>query len=587
MKSLEATPPATDAEHTGRENGVLMANLTCYKLRTPPEGPVSSFPLAIRENRLNSLNSVGPTAIGTGTGQLFITKTGINEPAWGGWLRQGFGDDAPIPKVGGAGAVLVVRIDVAGTAHYFAFTLGTGFLFLRPDAYVRGFGLRTALNVVFEGDDGTDAIDPARLRSIDAKRVGTTVLRSRHQVSDSSSLEELDVDVRRDLLNGVTGTPVDKTIWGPRITGKDSLTLSKAVPPESLDQLCLRLVQSYEADDYKTRFAFVDDMQLETDPTLRSRLEDEVLGLVQAELIDDLGIAPPDLLDWEKVVSFQFHTDRRGPNPVTRPEMRLPDYLAGLKNRNMFDGLTTQKLRDYEIFALDGSGQEVANWSAWRCIYGSLTVDGSTYVLDEGDFYRVSEDYLQRLSGALDVIPESPLSLPGWPDKQKEDEYNKLAAESSPDYLLLDRKTVKVARHTTQVEICDVLTADGIFLHVKRKSDGSSSLSHLFAQGFVSGDLLVSSADFRKAALQKIAKAEDDRAASSGDDSFKGRFSSFSEGTVDAAAFEVVYAMLGEWTGGLETLPFFSKIMLVQIADDLRRRNLKVSVKLVPAVSGV
>lgn len=561
-----------------------MANLTCYKLRTPPEGPVSSFPLAIRENRLNSMNSVGPTAIGSATGQLFITKTGISEPGWGGWLKEGFGDDTPIPKVGGAGAVLVMRIDADGTTHYFAFTLGTGFLFLRPDAYVRGFGLRTALNVVFEGDDGTDAIDPARLRSIDAKRVGTTILRSRHQVSDSSSLEELDVDVRRDLLNGVTGAPVDKSVWGPRITGKDSLTLSKPVRPEALDQLCLRLVQSYEAEDYKTRFSFVDDMQLETDPMLRARLEDELVGLLQAELTDDLGMASPDLLDWEKVVVFQFHTDRRGPNPVTRPEMRLPDYLAGLKSRNMFDALTAERLRSYDVFALDGAGQEVAYWSAWRCIFGSLAVDGSTYVLDEGDFYKVSDDYLQSLSGALDVIPEWPLSLPGWPNKQRENEYNTLVAESSPDYLLLDRKTVKVARHTTQVEICDVLTADGVFLHVKRKSDGSSSLSHLFAQGFVSGDLFVSNADFRKEALKKITNAEEDRAAASGDDSFKGRFSSFSEGPVEAAAHEVVYVMLGEWSGGLETLPFFSKIMLIQIADDLRRRNLRVSVKLVPAV---
>lgn len=44
--------------------------------------------------------------------------------------------------------------------------------------------------------------------------------------------------------------------------------------------------------------------------------------------------------------------------------------------------------------------------------------------------------------------------------------------------------------------------------------------------------------------------------------------------------------MLGDWKRGLETLPFFSKVMLRQIVDDLARRNLRVTVKLVSAVYG-
>lgn len=563
-----------------------MADLSCYKLRSPPVGPVRDFDDAVDEKKLTSLRQVGPTQIGAATAKLYISEGFPHEPRWGPFLRSGFGEDVSIPKVSGASAVLVVRIERGNDPYFLAFTFGYGFTLLRPNAYERGFGLKTSLNVVFEGDDGIDAIDPARLRSVDAKRVGATVLRSRHQVNDAGSLEELDIDLRRDLLNGVTGTPVDRDTWGGRITGKDALHLGLDINFHELERVCNEIAEAHERDDYQVRFSFVDDLQLETDPVVRARLEEEILGLLQAELVDDLALGPPDLVEWEQVSGFRYHADRERKAPVVRRELDLAEYIAALKKSNLFDSLTVERLKNYEIRSVDATGETIDRWSAWRCLFGELTINGKAYVLDDGDFYVVSPDYLSSLDGDLASVPESTKSLPDWVFGTKEKDYNELAAHSSPNLLLMDRRLVKVAVHTTHVEVCDILSDDGCFIHVKRKTDGSSSLSHLFAQGFVSADLLVGPAEYRKEALKMIRKAEKDRAKKEGDDSFIGRFESFSETHVDAAKCEVVFAMLGKWSGGLETLPFFSKVMLRQIIDDLKRRNVKVSVKLVPAVYG-
>ena len=563
-----------------------MADLTCYRLRSPPDGPVADFDAAIDEKKLAGLEKIGPVEIGRATGKLFLSGSFPHEPRWGAFLRAGFGDEVPIPKVAGASAVLVVRIERAGTQYFLAFTFGYGFMLLRPNAYERGFGLKTSLNVVFEGDDGSDAIDPSRLRSVDAKRVGITVLRSRHQVADTSSLEELDVDVRRDLLNGVTGTPVDRKAWGGRISGRDALYVGVDVDFAALDELCERIIAANESGDYGVRFSFVDDLQLEADPVMRANLEEEVLGFLQAELLDELDLAPPGIVDWERVSGFRYHADRERKAPVIRRELRIADYIAALKNATLFDSLTVEALKRYEIRSVDAVGEPVERWSAWHCLFGELIIGGKTYVLDDGDFYAVSPDYLARIDADLGHVVECDKSLPDWVRGTWERDYNEQLASSSSNYLLLDRKPVKVSIHTTQVEICDVLSDDGCFIHVKRKSDGSSALSHLFAQGFVSGDLLVGIGEYREAALKAIAKAAKERAKADGDDSFVSRFELFTASGVDASKFEVVYAMLGDWSGGLETLPFFSKVMLRQIIDDLKRRNLKVSVKLVPAVYG-
>jgi uncharacterized protein (TIGR04141 family) len=542
---------------------------------------VSTPTTAIDEKKLASTQSYGPIPLEAGEATLFVGASGVHPPEWAGWLIEGFGDDVEIPPVGGASAVVIVRVERAGKDCFLAFTFGQGRSLLRPDAFERGFGLRTALNIVFEGDDGSEDIDPARLRSIDAKRVGQHILRSRHQVSDVASLEGLDVDSRRDLLRGVTGVPQDEKVWGGRVTGADPLIFSFTTTMSSIDEVCRLILDANESVDYQVRFKFIDEARMVTDPVLRAVLEEEVLGALRGGELSDLGLAPPDLIDWERVSRFQYHSETR--TKQFRHELRLEDYIGSLK-ADQVAVLDRDKLRSYRIRAVDSDGHVVPpDWSVWACLYGEVNYNSKTYLLEGGDFYEVSKDFLDALEGALSAIAVCDKSLPAWTLGSTEEDYNRAAADSSSAYLLLDRKTVKVTRQTTAIEMCDVLTSDACWIHVKKRSDGSRGLGHLFWQGFVSAELLLSDPVYRRKAIEKIRAAAEERATRDGDPTFPARFAIVKEESVSAADQEVVFAIIGKWNGkGLETLPFFSKIALREMASELDLRGVKVSIKLIP-----
>jgi uncharacterized protein (TIGR04141 family) len=105
-------------------------------------------------------------------------------------------------------------------------------------------------------------------------------------------------------------------------------------------------------------------------------------------------------------------------------------------------------------------------------------------------------------------------------------------------------------------------------VHVKRHL-GSSDLSHLFAQGFVSAQLLQSSQEFRQVVCAKIAHLAGDRRA----------FDVIDQASFRSNHFEVAYAIVERWRGhsATDALPFFSKIKLRAVANNLQAGGFRVS----------
>ena len=130
----------------------------------------------------------------------------------------------------------------------------------------------------------------------------------------------------------------------------------------------------------------------------------------------------------------------------------------------------------------------------------------------------------------------------------------------------MDKKLVTTRSRTTPIEVCDILTAAGRMIHVKRHF-GSSDLSHLFSQGFVSAQLLQEDNTFRKAAADKIRQLT---SATS--------FGFFETPSLDTTRFQVVYAIAAPWKGRnlTQALPFFSKVNLDGITQQLVNRGYRV-----------
>ncbi len=500
--------------------------------------------------------------------RLFVALKEPQRPRWASFLEQGFAE-ALLPEIAQVNALLLVRVQYYKD-QYFAFAFGHGRFLLRPDAYDRNYGLRVALNVIY--GDSSGELDPNRLRSVDSKTVADNVLRTRRQVDRKTDFEAFGVDVRSDLLNGVTGTPAEPDAWGTRVSGRHSFSANPQVSLDDLGDFCKQIARAHRDESYKDYFEWIDNLTAVDDPRLRDALYEGVLAAIREHR--DVRIAVPEIISWDEVAGLRFTFDRS--ITIADPEDALLGEL--LQAAGKLGELSLDRLRSWRLELVSSGGEVTHRWPAIQCLYGEVQHDGRTYVLTEGDFFKISPRYLDALNEFVEDLPRSTLPLPASPRDMHEGAYNEMAANSNPSYLLLDKATVHVAEHTTAIEVCDVLSDGGAFIHVKRKLN-SSSLSHLFAQGHVSATLLIMNREYREAVLQKIREQEAARVDLTGDISFIGKFATIDIEQIRSREYEVVYAIVAKWNGRrmADALPFFSKVNLRRHVDDLRRMGYRVS----------
>lgn len=548
-----------------------MPGLAGYWLKAPAASasdPLDNFvdapaTEAIDESdRGPALEAFGPVSGSGYRAKLFLTQSSPYSLPWAEFLRTEFNELNQRPVMPSPAALLVMEVSVDGVLQYFGFAFGfAGRHLLRSGVWQRGYGLRTALNLIYPA--GTVQADLGRLIAVDAKTRSSQVIRSRRQASHATTLESFDLDRLRDVLGSASGRPADREQWGTRITGADAIYLSLDIGFSGLPELCRRLLSAHEQVDYRQRFPWLDDLQPVADRDRVATLEARVLKDLQSEDLGHLDLSPPEIVDWTRVDGFRFHFERN----VIRPEMRLSDYLRGLKSKPALL-LTVEGLKARSIYAVDAEGNTVHKWSVWRCLVGEFSTDHGTVILDEGEFIDVADNYLAQLNDFVSSLPIGHTHFPAADPAAREATYLSHVVETVSDCILLDQKTVSVAGQTTPVEICDILTADRELVHVKRHL-GSSDLSHLFAQGAVSASLLHDDVTFRSLTASRV------REASGGNS----RFDFISSASLRPSDFAIVFGVIADWRSRSTAvaLPFFSKVNLRRTASELQRRGYEVA----------
>lgn len=554
-----------------------MPALTCYRLTGGASSDEFDSFVQVPENETRREQTIIRAGF---EAKLYVRPVESKFPSWAEFLNGPFGM-YPIEEGAAPSALLLVKLTgrptAVGKAHgpYFALSFGpTGRFLIRNERILRGYGLRTALNVIYPKHTSGAT---ARLRAIDSKRHGATVMRARAQASSQVDLESFSVNRHRDLLDRATGTPASDEL-GSTISGSDALSLNVDLEVDDLGKLCRKLDAAYNKTDYREGFHWIDNIRAVSNPSLGKSLETHVLELLQSGQ-SGLHLAPPEMLDWSRIAGFEYKPDaEEGADRLSTPELHLPEYLAALGEKKV-KSLSTEYLRRARIAAVDNDGGKT-KWSAWKCLVGEFVHQGRTYLLDEGRFFEVDNRYLSSLNQFVDDLNDdkkpgasTAAVLPESTHDTAEAAYNERVAASSADLLLLDRRTIGIPGSKSTIEICDLLSASGCLIHVKRHL-GSATLSHLFAQGLVSAELLQSSPEFRKRAAEQVAKyvAADQK---------KDQFGFFDAATLRSSDFEVVYAIVEDWAGATlaESLPFFSKINLREAAINLTARGFKVTVK--------
>jgi uncharacterized protein (TIGR04141 family) len=182
------------------------------------------------------------------------------------------------------------------------------------------------------------------------------IMRKRQQASSVTGFDTFGVNRLRDVLSKASGIPADVNAWGKSVTGADSFSLERELAFRELGDLCLQIDAAFALDDYKEQFDWIDYIQPVTDPDLLSQLRELLVERLRSQELVDIDLAPPEILDWEHVSRFQYSFER-GHNPtsggVVRFDLRLDDWIVGLRSRNLLADLTHTRLGSQRIFAIE------------------------------------------------------------------------------------------------------------------------------------------------------------------------------------------------------------------------------------------
>lgn len=493
-------------------------------------------------------------------GMFYYSSRQAGAPAWVSFVQPLL--SVPLQSLMTSSASGLLILSAGG--RLFALTFGYGKGFLNPLKIEHQFGLRVALN----------RIDARQIRSLDTKTFEDIVVTRNTQSSKSSELPTFGIDVSRDILRAVTGEPRDKTL-AKRLSGSDALVVNTDINPDTLPTFCEELLEAYGEDHYKTDFEWIDHLSLVSDSTVISELNALLEAQLKAGDTANTHMAMPESLDWGDVDVFRIGGTRK----EEYDDLDLDDYIDRLGDDTT--EITIDRLKSRQVSVRFSRTNEFdARWNVYQCLVTEQRLKSMLHVLIEGRWFVVSDSLVAKVDQFAASLPTSTTSLVSSSKGEIEAKYNERLATSAPDRLLLfDAKIKRPGGAASGIELCDVLSVDGEFLHVKRKTR-SATLSHLFAQGTVSATTFVSDGTFRDQLRQIVENQTVEPHRSAWLDLIPNAGQ-----PVDRSRYSVTYVVIANSTRtGTDWLPFFSKLNLMQNGQQLLNLGFRVSVSRVPVV---
>ncbi|PYD90666.1 hypothetical protein DNF23_21315 [Pseudomonas syringae pv. pisi] len=495
-------------------------------------------------------------------GAIYVKERAEGRPKWATQLDALHGAQIPNLTTLSASAVVFVK----AKKRVVAFVFGYGRYLLDDSKFVLDFGIKTALN----------SLDNKTLRSVDLYSMEQEPMQKRTQAVRSSNINAFGIDVSRDILKAVTGEARSGIDWETIHGGGAQFSFTaKILGFEELNQLAEALGDLYDLSIYKTDFNWVDNIQRVQSDSLRATLDGLLVADLQNGIPSDLQLTLPEIGEWDKIAGFSYTHAKTDIKAI----ISTADYFAA----NPASGHTLEKLKSNRVFCYDVNSLET-NFSVYSCLYYERVYKNKIYILFSNSWFCVDVDFLNSINTSISTVPISTLNFPSVlkytvPVTKKnksgfvlesEGDYN-LRVSTLAKYHLLDKKLVKPRVGASSIEVCDLLSGNREFIHAKHRKGGSSGISHLFAQGRISAELLLSDKEFRKGARGKLKGVSKDLVPL---DKF------------DPSLSEIVFLVLGDKSIDVKSnLPFFSKVNLWITYLSLTQRNFKVSIAGAPLSS--
>ena len=504
------------------------------------------WPLANVLDKKQSLDSYSVRVNGSSIGDLHVKQSKQKVPPWAILFQGSTVPHLPNIPSQSAAAVWLIRVQ----KRLFGITFGYGRALLAPGCSEEDFGLKVTLNCV----------DIDRVRSVDRVKLDAIAQHSQIQASREASIGDFGLDVEQDLLRAVTGKPLEPKL-GLRLTGKDSLHVNVKVNLDGIAALLARYLAEYSKRTYRERFPWVDQIHELQDPAKIEQLEKAIVQRLRNQDLEHIWLTIPEPIDWSRVSGFKYSGSR---NAKLHEDIHFTSYFA---EHGDTDQIRIETLKYVSVLAISGDdGNVLYHWPLFRCIYAEIRSGGHTYLLNNGKWYRISQSFARTVEQSYKQLGTSRLVLPDYHDGS-ETEYNaRVANEDRAHLALMDTKLIEYPGMASKVEFCDLYSRSREIIHVKRYG-GSSVLSHLFAQGLVSGELFRRDEEFRRMVNAKLPASH--------------RLGA-SVGRIDASRFEIVYAIVSKSTKALN-IPFFSKVNLRNADRRLKTFGYRVSLLKVQA----
>jgi uncharacterized protein (TIGR04141 family) len=460
------------------------------------------------------------------------------------------------------GALVYVKVqdplDESGPLRWVCWAFGSGSRSLVRGCLEPRFGLFAALNRLARADEGG-------LRQLEYRSFGAYRQRTGHTAGRDTPLDGFRIDPVIDLLSGIggrTGRGFNAQVYGGR-----PLRLRTDVQGiADLRALAQAAMVDFRDASYRNAgFSFVDDFVPVDDPAELEHLRERLKGLLLSDSDRVDAFFPDDLVGYEDPRAIQFVLL---PGELARKASRVT-----LTTTNLASALGDQGAHglDRPLRFLDASGDLVATATVLDCVSGDFSLGDTRYVVSDGDFYRVREEFISAIDETIEKIPASSIGFPEYTGGEEAVWSQRVVEIRSDEFVCIDGQLVKLPGETS-FEAADLVHVSGALVHAKRKGR-SSALSYAMTQARRSCQMLQAVDEARKQ-LNDFVKtsAASSKVANLVIKSLKGL-----ENT--PPALDVVLVILGRQPRrGLLGLPLLAKLELSETIRQIGQMGFSLSV---------
>lgn len=474
---------------------------------------------------------------------IYFAPSYVHEPSW---MQSFFLCRDDRLKQANSRVVLLKQLHIDGEERLFALTFGYARFLFKANVLEEQFGLKIVLN----------SINQNQIRKISKASVGTNQKQSNEQLPKNSNIAEFGFDINRDLMKNVSGKSLDEMFEKSMLTGGDIFSLTVSRDISNIDEFLIYCYRKYKEDTYKTRFAWIDNIKYVKNHEIIESLNRLVISEINTRNFSNVWMAVPEVVDWVDIKCFKITGDRTN---TEYDDIYIEKIIDSLRNTlTDISQLTNKNIR---AISSKDDNLSLFEWSAYNCLIAEITYEGEEYCLNNGKWYKIYSDFAREINRqyeALDICQDEFIVYA----HDDEDAYNDALKEALHGSIMLHKYKVPIGGgQGNNIEPCDLLWGNKM-IHIKRNG-GSSLLSHLFNQAYVSCQMWMDNKSRNK--LKE--KLEADGLPDIVPDTFI------------PSRYEIILAIINKFHAPRPKIPFFSKVTICYTTAAIESLGYNVKIK--------